>query len=308
MARVLRFFGVWCAFSKFTLGWTTTTTTASTSSGATIPTPVPGRPSFEIDVVFPQENTTYNYTDYLPVVFAFQNMDATFALGQSYFTWAIMPYGPEEDWRPSGGWVEEQDYMFPTGSNNVSEFVNPDGSPYYLVNSTNTSNWDHPPISVGEKYLYSLQWYLQWSAIVANDTCGHEREIGNLRGNMFFTLYRNQSQGFYSSSNISYPNPQELGNVTDKCALFGGMREIDVNSTDLCTKGREVSARDPCAVKPDAAMVSSMSSVAALRAQPTPTETYEPSPLSSNAARATSMPARSALVLAGIIGGLALPI
>ncbi|KAF2446880.1 hypothetical protein P171DRAFT_429826 [Karstenula rhodostoma CBS 690.94] len=305
MARFPFFFGAWLAFSAFTMCQTTTTTTATSATlNETIPTPVTGRPSFEIDVVFPRANTTYNYTDYLPVVFALQHMNATLALGHSRFVWAIMPYGREEDWRPRGLYVEgdSPDWF------EVSNFVNPDGSPYYLVNSTNTTNWrpNAAPERPEQKYLYSLQWYLQWS-VFSNETCGDMQ--GNLRGNIFFTLNQTPSPGsHWPAGNISYPNPQELGNVAGNCAQFGSMGEINVESTDTCEKAREVSSKDNCAVKPDAAMVSSMSSVAALRARPTPTETEIEEPSSSSAARATSMPGRSALVFAGIIGGLAFPI
>ncbi|OAG05132.1 uncharacterized protein CC84DRAFT_1177228 [Paraphaeosphaeria sporulosa] len=291
------------------MGQTTTTTAASTIFNATMPTPVEGRPSLEIDV-FPRANTTYNYTEYLPVVFAFQNMNATLALGNVYFQWAIMPYGTEDDWILGGIWIEDPGYSG-LETHNVPDFFNPDGSPYFMVNSTNTTNWNTnsvPSNWPGEEFLYSLRWYLRWSAFGyarEDETCVYLH--GDLKGDMFFTMHHTRSSGgYWQGDSTTYPNPRELGNVTGNCAQFGGMREINVNSTDLCEKARVVSSGNPCTVKPDAALVSSMSSVAALRAQPTPTRIEEPS--SSSAARAMSMPGRAVLVLAGIIGGPALPI
>jgi hypothetical protein len=131
----------------------TATTLASTST--------PNPPAFEIDVIFPRENETYNYTSSLPIVFAFQNFSAAAALGRFLFYWDIMPYNSVEDPRPGG--VTEDLFQINLAANNVSMFANDDGSPYILVNHTNPHEWVHGPAYGGR--AYALQWYVTWGNI-----------------------------------------------------------------------------------------------------------------------------------------------
>lgn len=57
---------------------------------------------FEIDVIYPKSNGSYNFTDTFPIVFAFQNFSAAIAgLPKVHFAWDIMPWGTHEHHMPA---------------------------------------------------------------------------------------------------------------------------------------------------------------------------------------------------------------
>lgn len=214
--------------------YTPTSTPAPTSAQPHAPTAAESRPIFELDVVFPRENQTYNNTDYLPIIFAFQNTSAAASIGPFMFTWGIMPYGVVSKHRPGGIFEDMEEIKI--GSDNASQFENPDGSPYILVNATNMTLWDHGP-SHGEPSVYALQWYIQWDQFWDNDTCRDSKVSGDDHGQILFNI---QPETFYGD--VGNPNPGDLGNVTGECARFAAIRAMDNEKPDLCEKA--IDSRD----------------------------------------------------------------
>ncbi|KAF2113691.1 hypothetical protein BDV96DRAFT_578235 [Lophiotrema nucula] len=277
-------------FRRTALAQSTTTADATVTSTAT---PTAASPNFEVDIVFPRANITYNFTDYIPIVFAFQNLSAAAALGPFTFLWDIMPYGIVGDLRPGG--ITEDLWSVKLSSENVSGFENPDGSPYILVNLTNTTKWVHLP-NYGVETVYALQWYVQWDAFW--DQCRRSRLFEKVLFNVRPDSLRVEAA----------PNPGDLRNVTGSCAQYGAMVEVVGNNTDSCSNIRDLTSTEanPCAIKLDASLVSSISSEAAILAGPTSTSSTSILPSSTNGCGATAMPVNPMLVTFGFFGGMQL--
>ncbi|CAN9082195.1 unnamed protein product [Alternaria alternata] len=105
------------------------------------------------------------------------------------------------------------------------------------------------------------------------------------------------------------PNPNTLGNVTDNCAQLGTFARVHASDSDVCSLDQLQLGDngDPCAIKPDEAMVSSISSVveslSASQSLATAAPTTTESPASSNAAVATGASVQPALAAALVLGG-----
>jgi hypothetical protein len=267
--------------SGFSQTATTTTTAIPAATSMETQTASPTLPKFEIDVVFPLPNVTYNFTDYIPLVFAFQNLSAAATLGPFRLLWGIMPYNTLED--PIPGGVFEDEWSIKLSAENVSMFENQDGSPYILVNSTNTTNtlypekWAHRP-HYGEISVYALKWYVKWD--VLNNRDAYSCPGANLDRTVFFHVQP-------EFDTYIGPNPGDLGNMTDTCAQFGILTEINKEEEDKCNAPRELPSANAnsCAVKVDDEMVNSISSQAAALAKPTETRSSTTTTsLSTNAA------------------------
>ncbi|KAF2248298.1 hypothetical protein BU26DRAFT_520012 [Trematosphaeria pertusa] len=272
-----------------------TRTIAGTTSTSTS-TPAPALPTFEIDIIFPRINETYNWTTSLPIAFAFQNLSAAAALGSFRFIWTIMPYNSVS--LPIPGGVREDSWEVAFSPTNASSFTTPGGSPYILVNNTNPYDWDHPPNYGGT--AYALQWYIQWDTIESQ--C--DSPAPQVFDHILFTLH---PEGLDEQWIV--PNSSALGNVTGNCAQLGSVAEIDAGNPEVCSSFRELSGGrgNPCALKADEALVSSISSVAGslataqslASATPTTTRTS-----STNVAVGTEVPVRPAFAAAVVFGGL----
>jgi hypothetical protein len=296
MALVLWFFITVLAACRPAFAQTTTSPHAPLRP--TSSTPSSSLPTFEIDIIFPRENETYNSTSSLPIVFAFQNLSAAAELGSFRFIWTVMPY--HSVCNPIPGGVLEDTWEVSLSTANVSTFANADGSPYVLVNHTNPVNWDHRPNYGGT--AYAVQWYIVWDTI--ENQCDYPR--AEIFDHMLFTIL---PQG---GSDEAAPNPSVLGNVTGNCAQLGSVGEVDAGNSDICSSFRELSdvSGNSCALKPDEAMVSSISSavgslsMAQSLAAATPTTTSTTS--STNVAVRTGVPVRPAFAVAMVFGVLEL--
>jgi hypothetical protein len=279
---------------------TTTTSDASVMPTASTPTPTSTLPTFEIDVIFPRENETYNFTSSLPIVFAFQNLTAAADLGLFRFVWDIMPYNSIEEPRPGG--VLEDQWSIPLAANNVSMLSNDDGSPYILVNNTNPHDWVHGP-DYGLGTAYALQWYVIWENLW--NQCEHPAP-GIRSSKILFTILPN---GF--PDEWAAPNPEMLGNVTENCAQLGSVGEVDRDKA-VCDSFRQLdgASGNPCKIRGDDAMVSSISSVvgslATAQSLATMTTSTASVASSTNAAVRTGVPVRPVYAAAAMFGGLQL--
>jgi hypothetical protein len=188
-------------------------------------------------------------------------------------------------------------------SENVSTFTNPNGSPFVLTNYTNPKEWDSRPNYGGT--AYALQWYIEWDDI--NARCDRPRPaiLPSDGSKLLFTILPHSLLG----DEWSAPNPSALGNVTDNCAQLGTFAVVDASDSDICSMDqlRLGEGGNPCAIKPDGPMVSSISSVveslSASRSLGTGTPTTTESPATSNAAVATGVSAQPALAAALVLGG-----
>lgn len=104
------------------------------------------------------------------------------------------------------------------------------------------------------------------------------------------------------------PDPTTFGNVTGNCAQLGTFAMIDANESDLCSLDQlQWGDGNPCAIKPDGPMVTSMSSAVAslssAQSVATATPTTTESSTTSNAAFATGVPIQPALAAAFVVGG-----
>jgi hypothetical protein len=283
------------------------TTTAADASPmpmaatTTIPTatPTPTLPTFEIDIIFPRENETYNYTSSLPLVFAFQNLSAAAELGRFQFAWNIMPYNSISNPRPGG--VLEDVWAINLTAKNVSLLANDDGSPYILVNNTNPRDWVHGPDS-GVGTAYALKWYVIWDNV--SDQC--EVRPGGIKDQILFTLLPS-----YFYSDWKAPDPEMLGNVTGNCAQLGSVGEVNREKA-VCDSFRKLdgASGNPCKIRSDDAMVSSISSVvgslATAQSLATMTTSTASVASSTNAAVRTAVPVRPVYAAVAMFGGLQL--
>ncbi|CAG5160562.1 uncharacterized protein ALTATR162_LOCUS5852 [Alternaria atra] len=296
----------WCAATalaacRLASAQTTTTAAASFTPTSSVQTSAPtsNLPAFEIDVLFPRENETYNYTSSLPIVFTFQNLTAAAELGPFRFLWVIMPYNSIKKPIP-GGTINDQ-WVEGFTSENVSTFTNPNGSPFVLTNYTNPKEWNSKPNYGGT--AYALQWYIQWDYIEAQCDYPNLAVLPSNGSQLLFTLLP-AWRGEWSA-----PNPSALGNVTDNCAQLGTLAMVDANKSNACSMDqlRLGESGNPCAIKPDEAMVSSMSSVveslSASQSLATATPTTTESPVTPNAAVATGVSVQPALAAALVLGG-----
>lgn len=295
----------WCLVAALAVcrsAFAQTTATAvepsTSASSAQSTAPTANLPALEIDIIFPRENETYDFTSSLPIVFAFQNFTAAAELGPFTFAWDIMPYHTIDD--PIPGGVLEDQWSIDFTSDNASTFTTSDGSPFILVNHTNPNNWMHGPKYGGN--AYSLRWYIQWDEV--DKQCDRPRpNIGVSQDvQLLFTLLPAWPNEWTA------PDSSTFGNVTGNCAQLGTFAMIDANESDVCSLDQlQLGDGTPCAIKPDGPMVTSMSSAVASLSSAQSAATATPitteSSTTSNAAFATGVPIQPALAVAFVVGG-----
>lgn len=210
---------------------------ASTTASSTTSSPASTPSGVEIDVIFPVFNATYNITKSLPIVFVLQNLAAAAALGPFSFTWDIMPYGKVgEPWVP-GGVVNDFFSLNFSPANATNE-------PFILINQTDVQKWQFGPW-YPDGSVYALQWGFQWEK--SSKTCASNPDF--ITGQNYFNI------------NLGAPEP-DLQNVTGNCAQQGTLWDLNPSATNSSCKVvvSDSTAADPCAVKVDDAMVTSISS------------------------------------------------
>lgn len=230
---------------------------------------------FEVDIIYPRSNATYNLTESLPIVFAFQNISAAQSALQSHaghftFSWAIMPFGKVGEEQQPGG-VYEDSWAWEINS------TSPLPDTYILVNSTNVRMWtDGPWFPHGS--IYQLQYGVSWHP--DNAECS-----GEMSGDAGM-------QGMFFNINLGDPEPNLLD--IPECPQPGGYIGLSTDSSSPCLAAElNTEAGDPCAVKVDQAMASSISSVAQYSATATSTS-IAPAPSSTeNTASIPNTPAQS---------------
>lgn len=267
------------------------TTSTSTSLASAQVAPTAATNGFEVDIIYPRSNTTYNLTSSLNIVFAFQNISRRRSASQSHgghfvFAWGITPYGKVGGEQEPGGVFEDSW----TWDINAAPSL-PD--PYILVNNTNVTKWSYGPYCL-DGSVYQLQYDVSW--VPDNTECS-----GNIGGNTGV-------RGIFPNINLGDPEPDLLD--VPECIQLGEYIDLSTNSSTSClAPSLDAEAGNPCDVKVDQAMASSISSVAQYSATATLTSTSTvPTPASTKiGASAFTAPAQSMLVLLVVFAPLELP-
>ena len=213
--------------------------TSTASSTAQSPALTPS--SVEVDVIFPIRNTTYNITEWLPIVFALQNLTAAAALGPCTFGWDIMPYGRVGEDQEPGGVTNDFWITTFTAANATTE-------PYILVNQTNVQKWQFGGAAYPLGSVYALQWFLSWNFPI--QTCDSD-PLG-IFGILLFNI------------NTNSPEP-DLEDLIGQCPQLGATYEINTTATNsscsaVVSNSNGRSGEDSCAVTLDKATVGNISS------------------------------------------------
>ena len=243
----------------------------------------------EIDVIFPR-NETYKAVADFPVALAIQNATALGALGNYTLSWIIMPYtdGVIASGLSYGGgkWVVPAEAK----------------EPVIFVGTSNVTAWIKRK-KRGDRYM--LGWSVVWDGVV--ERCGFENTF--ISGGLMFGV-----EGAFESDPFAYGwEDAGKGKTPDilqvpECPALGAVADITPSATtspascptvvgDTGRKG------NPCAVKVDKAMASSISSQVSVLAKPTPTPT--PTWVAttwSTAAAEAACPVQTALAAACFLG------
>ena len=262
-----------------------TATTAATSTLVPSP-PIPSPyPRFEVDVVFPR-NETYNWAPVFPIILAIQNPQNATALGDFHIRWDIMSW--REGRSPTGLYVEGDDKRRRGFFSNRVSFK--DNEPFYLVNATNVTQWRPGRMRPAETDVLNMYWSVEWD----QGPCSNPHYAS---GEIRFTI--NNETGIT-------PN---IMDAVDKCPDFASLIEA-VNTTltknESCPGyielGRELA--NPCGSRIDKAKASSIASEIQHWATYTePVEefpTFTPPP-SAGLVAARQMSAVSVLMLVGLV-------
>src|ERR1700761_1615631 len=227
------------SITSFSLANASTTASSTTSSPASTPSGV------EVDVIFPAFNATYNITKSLPIVFVLQNLAAAAPLGPFFFTWGIMPWGGVGG-PPAPGGVTNDFFSISFSPANITN------EPIIIINQTDVQKWEFGPNNPVLPYypdgsVYALQWGLQWEVKTSN-MCASNWDF--ITGQNYFNI------------NLGAPEP-DLQNVTGQCAQQGSLWDFNPSATNRSCKVAisDNGPGDPCAVKVDDAVATSISSV-----------------------------------------------
>ncbi|OAQ59655.1 hypothetical protein VFPPC_03864 [Pochonia chlamydosporia 170] len=256
----------------------------------------------EIDVIFPR-NETYKPADNFPIALVVQNITGLGSIGNYFIHWAIMPY--IEGRIPDIGLRWNADFALPRD--------NTGSKPVILVDTLNVTEWIHTKAR-GERYM--LHWSITWDNRALSVRCGGN---GYVLGGIMFGLEAkwekdyNATVGWIDGGKgiepdiLQVPEYPALGqpiNITPSttatsCPTLtytGPRREEEV--------GRQ---GDPCAVKVDKSVASSISSHAAslATARLPPTRTLLDS-TANNGAWLAVRPVQTALAAACFVAGLLL--
>ncbi len=118
------------------------------SSQQTTPPNIPMQ-SFEVDIVFPRNNT-YKQTEIIPIVLAVQNL-TTWTVGNSSVSWHwdIMSWSGGSS--PGGIIYDSEDFQIPNDASTAN--------PTFLIAVTNFTQWYSGRNSKRTDEKYMLQWY-----------------------------------------------------------------------------------------------------------------------------------------------------
>ncbi|CAG9998831.1 unnamed protein product [Clonostachys byssicola] len=232
------------------LGQAQATTSATTTSAATASTPATstGVPNtFEIDVIYPR-NETYNATDTFPVVVAIQRPLVASQMGKFRFGTYIMPYSRGDN--PGG--IDVGDTMNWIRPYNATVFTD---DPFFVIENTDATRW-REGVDYDGRGLHALIWSMSWYPDL--EECKQKKYY--VSGRIFFTI---DDEGV---------NPNILDAA--ECPFEGSVVQVN-NNTESCPAFTVLGkgTGNPCAIKIDAAKATSISSQIASLATPAPAAT-----------------------------------
>lgn len=247
----------------------------------------------EIDVIFPR-NETYKPTADFPIALAIQNATAIGVLGNYTLSWVITPYTQG---------------LIPTGqAYGDGKFVVPDeaSGPVILVGTSNVTAWIRRKMR-GDRYM--LRWSVVWDGLV--ERCGYNTSI--ITGGLMFGIEADweSEPGAYGAEDAGKGKAPDIMQVPE-CPVVGAVVDITPSATTSSTScptvvGNTGRQGNPCAVKVDRAVASSISSQVASLAKPTPTSTRTwVATQKSTAAAEVGRPVQTALAAACLLSSLML--
>ncbi|KAG7290312.1 hypothetical protein NEMBOFW57_000311 [Staphylotrichum longicolle] len=239
--------------------WASATLASAAASAAQVVVTMPRH--FEVDIVFPH-NETYKPTDTMPIVFAVQNITVPISIGDFQLDWYIWNF-------PGGQFDRNRSDHVSWGSFQVPAYTIANGTALdttlFLVGFTNVTNWFRylRPIPAATEYTpavddrFVLQWMMHWSDLP--ETC--PETLVWLKGAMMLNI---QTAGGKGGSGWQ----GEIHDVQEplpECPEFGGEIHIrpssNASAPECPALGFLESAQgNPCAVKVDQAVASSISS------------------------------------------------
>jgi hypothetical protein len=187
----------------------------------------------EFDVVFPR-NDTYAPVHYLPVIFAIQNPQAAvpLTLGIEWYLWRA----------GSGDWLAN-------GIVDLSQ-ANFSTDPYFVVLSTNQLN--------GTEGTFGLIWVLHSGNCSTNPLVNPQLGSSVNYNNIKFTTKNGAQQPSLVSSPDTCPTQNVTFNVTGTLQVTDS---IDYGSSACAVVREPPPLANPCAIKIDDTMASSMSAI-----------------------------------------------
>ncbi len=261
------------------------------AGAATSQLAAPTTQSFEVDVVFPRNNT-YKTTEIIPIVLAVQNLP-TWARNYSIteWLWDIMPWSRGSV--PGGITYDMGSFQI------LNDASNPNLT--FLVSVTNYTQWyrNTAPKQPGDKYM------LQWSAV-----WGYCASIRWDDAVMFDVMTEETAR----SDQVQETDVDIL--QAPECPQFGRVVQVSYNaSARPCPLGFQVGngQGNPCAIQFNGAIASSVSSrvasmsssMAALPALATPSTTTAFPTSTSKGGVAAARTMQTGLAAACVLGGLA---
>lgn len=256
-------------------------------------------PHFELDVIFPR-NETYLPAETFPIAVAIQNLTALRTLGDFEVAWDIMPYA---NGLVPGGITYDMGVfeMLEDGGDGTSIFVG----------NSNVTGWIDEKRQRGEQY--GLNWHVVWRRL--KERCGIENT--NVFGHIIFDVQTEWERR-------ETREKVELGLTPDvkeapECPVFGTVVEIRPpvgnSSCETVVDGDTGREGEPCAVRVDRELASSIESWAASIATSTPSPTSldsdegegegEGEDDEEDAAPGAIAPARISVAIACVVGYLA---
>jgi hypothetical protein len=291
---------------------------AALAAAAEVVTTVTTPRQFEVDIVFPH-NETYKPADTMPIVLAIQNASVAGSLGGFSVFWRISRlYGGQFNSTSSGTATVD------TGDFQVFGNETSANTALFLVGFTNVTSWIHNgvPIPPATEYTpavddrFMLRWSIVWTSLFG--TCTKFESLvsadppadGALTFNIQ-TLWGEEGAGWHGEIH-------DVQEAIPECPEFGGLVQIGPppNATKPACPGLEILESrqgSPCSVKVDQAAASSISSRVASsvsssmsKYHPTPTTTAAVTSSTSRAGVGPGRTVQRALAAACVLCGLAL--
>ena len=237
-------------------------------------------PHFELDVIFPRNETTYNMTDFFPPAVAVQNPKAARLMGDFDIYYVIM--GRRDNGIPTGRAYTE----FMESKMEVVEGAGRGDDYEILVANSNATYWSEQRTDYTQ--TFEMQFYFRWWDY--QDHC--RMDDPSFIGRVFFNVV--------GGSMTRFPEIEELyeGDLVEadlmavpECPYFADAARVRLNATDeTCSTlydfskergawhGRSNSTLEgtPCAVVVDDKMKKRIVDKAASMAAPSATPPYRP--------------------------------